>query len=79
MNWMRHRRSNHDSNSRLVSPLLDCNVEQERLRSEARELLRRFDPNAVGFGIVALRGDASTLADETKHLASQNRGTEGCE
>jgi len=47
--------------------------------SEARELLRRFDPGRVGFGIVDARGDCNLSADQGDPLfaGSRPRAAEG--
>jgi len=47
--------------------------------SEARELLRRFDPGRIGFGIVDARGDCTLSADQRDPLfaGSRPRAAEG--
>lgn len=78
-NLVRSRHNERGSKIRAVGPSPQHVPECDKTASEAKELLRRFNPKLVGFGIIDPRGGGSFASKEAVGSPCHNLGSEGPE
>jgi len=65
-NLMRHRDERHTVKSQAVASSVARSADPMRTAAEARDLLRRFNPLVIGFGIVDLHGNAVPPEEQSR-------------